>query len=58
MQRSQLRPQVQPAAPARRSAPVPLDARDLQQVAGGLPRGGGWESAVSTQQLPRGGGWL
>jgi hypothetical protein len=37
---------------------VPLDSKDLQRVAGGLPRGGGWESTESTQQLPRGGGWL
>jgi len=37
---------------------VPLDSKDLQRVSGGLPRGGGWESTESTQQLPRGGGWL
>jgi hypothetical protein len=58
MQRSQLCPQVKPAVPARRSGPVPLDSKDFQRVAGGLPRGGGWESTESTQQLPRGGGWL
>ena len=58
MQRSQLCPLVRPAAPAHRSGPVPLDSKDLQRVAGGLPRGGGWESTDSTQQLPRGGGWL
>ena len=58
MQRSQLRPHVQPSAPAQRSGPVPLDSKDLQRVAGGLPRGGGWESTESTQQLPRGDGWL
>lgn len=58
MQSSQLRPQVQPVAPAQRSAPVLLDDKDLQRVAGGLPRGGGWESETSTLQLPRGGGWL
>ena len=55
MQHSQSHKSVQPAAPAPRSAPVPLDPKDLQRVAGGLPRGGGW---AETQQLPRGGGWL
>jgi len=34
---------------------MPLDPKDLQRVAGGLPRGG-WLSTES-QQLPRG-GWL
>ena len=58
MQRSQHRPPVQPAAPAQRSGPVPLDPKDLQRVAGGLPRGGGWASTEDCQQLPRGGGWL
>ena len=56
MHRSQARPVSQPAAPAQRTTPVPLDAKDLQRVAGGLPRGG-WlttETAESTQ-LPRGG---
>ena len=56
MQRSQLRPQVQPAVPAQRSAPVLLDSKDLQRVAGGLPRGG-WVTTEEAQQLPRG-GWL
>jgi hypothetical protein len=57
MHRSQVRPNVLPAAPAKRSGPVPLDSKDLQRVAGGLPRGGGWLAAEETQQLPRGGGW-
>jgi hypothetical protein len=56
MQRSQLRPQVQSAVPAQRTAPVPLDSKDLQRVSGGLPRGG-WVTTQETQQLPRG-GWL
>lgn len=54
MQRSQSHQPVQPPAPSQRSAPMPLDPKDLQRVAGGLPRGGGW---AETQQLPRGGGW-
>ena len=56
MQRSQSRPLSQPTAPAQRNTPVPLDAKDLQRVAGGLPRGG-WLVTEDTQQLPRG-GWL
>ena len=40
MQRSQSHQPVQPAVPAQRSAPMPLDPKDLQRVAGGLPRGG------------------
>ena len=56
MQHSQSHKPVQPAAPAQRSAPVPLDPKDLQRVAGGLPRGG-WLSTEDSQQLPRG-GWL
>ena len=58
MQRSQDHQPIQPTTPAQRSAPVPLDPKDLQRVAGGAPRGG-WlstESAESTQ-APRG-GWL
>ncbi len=54
MQRSQLRPQAQAAAPSQRSAPVPLDPKNLQRVAGGLPRGG-WVSTEEAQLLPRGG---
>ena len=57
MQHSQSQQPVQPAAPAQRTAPVPLDPKDLQRVAGGLPRGG-WLSTENSQQLPRGGGWL
>jgi hypothetical protein len=55
MQRSQLRQPVQPTVPAQRSGPVPLDPKDLQQVAGGAPRGG-WQDPSSTD-APRG-GWL
>ena len=55
MQRSQLRPPVQPAAPAQRSRPVPLDPKELQHVAGGAPRGGWLDT--STTDAPRG-GWL
>lgn len=40
------------------SQPKPLDARELAQVSGGLPRGGGWAaSAPVPTLLPRGGGW-
>ena len=56
MQHSQSQSPVQPAVPAQRSAPLPLDPKDLQRVAGGAPRGG-WlapETADSTQ-APRGG---
>lgn len=58
MQGSQSRHPVQATAPAQRSAPVPLDPKDLQRVAGGLPRGG-WlaTETVDSTQLPRG-GWL
>jgi len=56
MQGSQSRQGVQASAPARRSAPVPLDPKDLQRVAGGLPRGGWLDTAaLDTTQLPRGG---
>ena len=56
MQSSQLRSPVQATTPASRSVPVPLDPKDLQHVAGGLPRGGGW-APCDAKQLPRGGGW-
>jgi hypothetical protein len=44
---------------ARAQGPQPLDLRDLERVAGGLPRGG-WGSAENAElldavQLPRGG---
>lgn len=40
------------------SQPKPLDVRELAQVSGGLPRGGGWAAcAVIAPPLPRGGGW-
>lgn len=57
MQGSQSRQPVQASTPAQRSAPVPLDAKDLLRVAGGLPRGG-WldtSSTLDSTQLPRGG---
>jgi len=57
MQRSQLRPQVQPATTAQRSGPVPLDPKLLQLVAGGAPRGGWITTDTTTTQAPRG-GWL
>jgi hypothetical protein len=58
MQRSQLRPQVQPATPALRTGPVPLDSKHLQLVAGGgAPRGGWITTESTTTQAPRG-GWL
>ena len=38
--------------------PKPLDARELAQVSGGLPRGGGWAACAPVPTLlPRGGGW-
>ena len=58
MQRSQSHQPVQPAVPAQRSAPVPLDPKDLLRVAGGAPRGGWLETeAAASTQAPRG-GWL
>ena len=60
MQRSQHRPQVQPAAPTPRPGPVPLDPKQFQHVAGGAPRGGWLEPALdstSSTDAPRG-GWL
>jgi len=56
MQGSQSQRPVQTTAPAQRPGPVPLDLKDLQRVAGGLPRGGWLASEpVETSQLPRGG---
>jgi len=58
MQRSQSHQPVQPAVRAHRSAPVPLDPKDLLRVAGGAPRGGWLSTEVAdTTQAPRG-GWL
>jgi len=40
------------------SQPKPLDLREMAQVSGGLPRGGGWAAGASiAAPLPRGGGW-
>jgi hypothetical protein len=56
MQGSQNRQPVQAGVPAQRSAPVPLDPKDLLRVAGGLPRGGWLDtSTLDSTQLPRGG---
>lgn len=60
MQRLFIRPQFKPTVPAQRSAPVPLDPKELQHVAGGSPRGG-WQAelvgASYSTSSPRG-GWL
>ncbi len=44
--------------------PVELSLEELQKVAGGLPRAGGWAATESTEgdgsgtgELPRAGGW-
>lgn len=55
MQSQQTRPQVAAPTPATRSGPVPLDPKDLQHVAGGLPRGGWSTDTSTTTSLPRGG---
>lgn len=40
------------------SQPKPLDAHELAQVSGGLPRAGGWAASTPVPTLlPRAGGW-